>query len=291
MSYIKQTFEDNKTVLSASHLQHIENGIVANEKYANLKGKKLSILGDSISTFSGWIPSGFLTYYPAYDINSVDKTWWKQLVDITGLELLVNGSWSGSAVSFPRQGSVPACNAARINALEKNGVQPDIIITLIGINDFSEDKAVGNWSGGVLPEQLGDNGRYESFSHGYALMIANLMKKYPNAEIFCGTILDATTFGGSQYDSVDPGVYPTAFTNSEGGLTTVYDYNKAIRTVAEALGANVLDMHACGITYFNDKTMFGDGLHPTAAGAKLMAKKAATEIAAKSRYMAVGEEQ
>jgi hypothetical protein len=45
------------------------------------------------------------------------------------------------------------------------------------------------------------------------------------------------------------------------------------------------------ITYFNDKTMFGAGLHPSAAGAKLMAKKAAVEIAAKSRWMAIGEKQ
>lgn len=288
MSYVKQSFVNNQTRLKAEHLNHIEDGIAANEKYANLKGKKLSILGDSITTYRGYIPTGYETYYPTSDVTSVDLTWWKQLVDTTGLELLVNGSWSGSAVSKPRQGSAPACNPTRINALAANGEKPDIIITFIGINDFSEDRPVGNWNGGVLPTQLGDTGTYNSFSEAYALMVSNLMTTYPDAEIFCATILDATTFGGSQYDSVDPGVYPTAFSNGSG-ITTVKDYNTAIRNVAEALGANILDMHACGITYFNAGTTLMDGLHPKAKGTKLMAKKAAVEIAAKSRFMATSE--
>lgn len=284
MSYEKQTFTDGTTVLKAEHLNHIEDGIAANEMYANLKGKKVSLLADSITTYRGYNPSGYAVYYPTFDITSVDKTWWKQFVDITGLELLVNGAWSGSAVSKPRQGSAPACNATRINALASNGVKPDIILTFIGINDFSEDIEVGEWNGGVLPKQLGDSGYYNSFSEAYALMVANLMTTYPDAEIFCCTILDATTFGGSQYDSVDPGVYPTAFNNDAGGITTVQDYNTAIRHVAESLGANVLDMHACGITYFNATSTLGDGLHPNAKGAKLMAEKAAIEVASKSRF-------
>lgn len=31
MGYLKQSFENGKTVLSANHLEYIENGIIANE--------------------------------------------------------------------------------------------------------------------------------------------------------------------------------------------------------------------------------------------------------------------
>ena len=54
MTYLKQNFKDGN-VLSASHLNYIEDGIFYNVANS-LKGKVISILGDSISTFDGYIP-------------------------------------------------------------------------------------------------------------------------------------------------------------------------------------------------------------------------------------------
>ena len=61
---------------------------------------KVSILGDSISTYIGYNPRGYAVYYKddkAYDneINSVNDTWWKQVIDGLGGELCVNNSYSG----------------------------------------------------------------------------------------------------------------------------------------------------------------------------------------------------
>ncbi len=61
-------------------------------------GMKLSILGDSISTFKGWIPEGNLVFYPENGtVKDVAQTWWKIVLDELGLTLCANGSSSGSA--------------------------------------------------------------------------------------------------------------------------------------------------------------------------------------------------
>lgn len=50
---------------------------------------KISILGDSISTYAGYNPPCYPVYYKddkAYenDIVSVNDTWWKQVIDAVG---------------------------------------------------------------------------------------------------------------------------------------------------------------------------------------------------------------
>ena len=40
----------------------------------------LLIFGDSYSTFCNYIPDGFVTYYPNLDVDNVEKTWWKNLI-------------------------------------------------------------------------------------------------------------------------------------------------------------------------------------------------------------------
>lgn len=71
------------------------------------------ILGDSYSTFAGYIPDGYDSYYapegPKYvqnndgqelsdnDVTSVSQTWWYPLVTEYGT-LIQNNSWSGTTV-------------------------------------------------------------------------------------------------------------------------------------------------------------------------------------------------
>ncbi len=67
------------------------------------KNKLFSILGDSISTFEGYSEPYEATYYDAVrkcqgDITKVEHTWWGQVIEHLGGELLVNNSISGSMV-------------------------------------------------------------------------------------------------------------------------------------------------------------------------------------------------
>lgn len=65
----------------------------------------LLIMGDSYSTFEGYIPEGFKPYYTIApreetDVNRVEQTWWHQLVAETGTNLVLNNSWSGSTICY-----------------------------------------------------------------------------------------------------------------------------------------------------------------------------------------------
>ena len=44
-------------------------------------------------------------YYSAGALGGQQHTWWQQTIDALGMRLLVNNSWSGSAVLKPRQGA------------------------------------------------------------------------------------------------------------------------------------------------------------------------------------------
>ena len=60
-------------------------------------------MGDSYSTFEGYIPEGYVTYYseiekPETDVTKVTETWWHQVVEELGFNLVLNNSWSGSTI-------------------------------------------------------------------------------------------------------------------------------------------------------------------------------------------------
>ena len=48
---------------------------------ADYAGKSLTIIGDSISTFSGFIPEGYAFTYPYEDLQDVSQTWWVQVCE------------------------------------------------------------------------------------------------------------------------------------------------------------------------------------------------------------------
>ena len=104
--------------------------------------KKISILGDSLSTF--YSEDAVLTsvyqgdnefYYPRYSqtIKTVDKTWWYQVIKNNDFELLVNNSLSGS--SAYGSSNKAGMSKERINSLFEKG-NPDIIFIYLGTNDI-----------------------------------------------------------------------------------------------------------------------------------------------------------
>ena len=73
--------------------------------------RTFSILGDSISTFTGFVPAENHVYYEGERLEgtgvlAVADTWWAKVVDRLGGSLLANASFSGSMVEgagFPRR--------------------------------------------------------------------------------------------------------------------------------------------------------------------------------------------
>ena len=122
-------------------------------------GKKLSVYGDSISTYNG--TGSEHNQYPNGDVNNVNKTWWHiSMIQHFGMTLLNNGSAGSRSVSTIREGieGYPKSGVEqdRINNLAVNGVSPDVIIIKQGINDFGNAGSSNNadlnghyWFGGI----------------------------------------------------------------------------------------------------------------------------------------------
>ncbi len=235
--------------LQPSNGQLIAAGLLNNAPDSFFKGKSLSILGDSISTYQGYIPGGYACYYPDADNNlkDVTQTWWMQVLYNTGMRLAVNGSYSASAVCGDSRGenSSAGCSSRRLSDLiAPDGTVPDVILVYMGTNDFLFSIPLGKFSG--TPTYRTDHYIWD-FTEGYELMLQKLQAIYPSSRIYCMTLLEQ----GS------PKV------NENGN--TIADYNRRIKEVAAAHGVPVIDLQGCGGVYTSD------GTHPNKDGAAKMA--------------------
>lgn len=214
----------------------------------------VSILGDSISTYSGMNPRGYAVYYDEYGssangLRGVSDTWWSQVLDAIGGDILVNDSFSGSLVSgtsFPS-----ACCARRTGNLAWNGIDPELVLVYIGLNDFG-------YCAPVNPPSTHREGDTNYFSEAYDAMLKALRAKYPEARIICGTIMRTNVLG---YDN-------WTFPEFNQASVSLKDYDEAIRRAAAAQGADVVDLARCGETY---ETL--EGTHPTINGHRTIAEQ------------------
>lgn len=244
------------------------------EERKPLEGMKLSILGDSISTFSGYIPTGYTNYYPRWGLSDVNQTWWKMLMNETGLELLVNASSGGTSVcgnSSSTTDAAAGCSTKRVNDLSDGSENPDIVICFIGINDFSHRYTESiNWTYKPLGDYIGvtsipeDSTNVDEFGKAYGLMLYKIMSKYKSSKVYACSILETTHV---QKEA------SAGFPANNGGGFTVSQYNARIKTLCENLGANFIDLHSCGINYWNLSDFTGDGLHPNPSGAVLIKER------------------
>ena len=56
----------------------------------NMLNTKVSILGDSYSTFSGYIPQGYPSWYPTNTFTKVESTWWYKVIKALFCSLEIN---------------------------------------------------------------------------------------------------------------------------------------------------------------------------------------------------------
>lgn len=222
---------------------------------------KLSILGDSISTFEGWIPEGNSVFYPQNGaVQDVSQTWWKMALDETDLILCANGSSSGSTCYGDSQAVdvMVGCSDHRISQLTgADGKEPDVIIVYMGTNDLVMSVPIGD-NDGIRPV---NEGFVDNFSDAYTLILDKLERKYPDAQIYCCTLLPVGDWGTDQ-----PFV---TFVNGEN--LTSEDYSDRIQTIAGNRGIPVIDLYHCGINIDNMPEMTSDGVHPTPEGMRRIA--------------------
>lgn len=230
----------------------------------SLEGLGISILGDSISTYDGWIPEGFNVFYPFDgELTDVSQTWWKSLVEETGMELCANNSSSGSTCSgdsLSIDDPMFGCSDGRLSFLVgSQGRLPDIIVIYMGTNDLLQGVPIGDNDGTKLVEE----GNVENFSDAYCLMLDKLASYYPTAQIFCCTLAPVGDWGTDQ---------PFVIFENHLGLTAE-EYSDQIKVIADSKGVAVIDLYHCGITIDNLTEMTTDGVHLTLVGMERVKEK------------------
>ena len=102
---------------------------------SQMTAPKISVLGDGISSFEGYVPRQASFYSPSYvsysGFDTPDGMWWMQLTKMLGGEFLANSAYAGSHVSYA--GHYSACLPRRIRSLATEEASPDIILAYSGI--------------------------------------------------------------------------------------------------------------------------------------------------------------
>ena len=256
--------------------------IVVKDLRTVLSGKNLSILGDSISTFTDYSAgaaaettnttiSGNKVWYKSADrLDDVNKTWWMSSANSTGLNVLVNNSYSGDQVArFGMSRALQLHDNTGTNA----GTEPDIIAVFMGINDLRYNYGLGEYStdlyntvigDGTYPtiakynwgETQDDNSNRMPFAEAYIAMVHKIITEYENAEVFLFTLLPTT----------NSGIAGETITDEQ-----IKAYNKIIRNVAGYYELPLVDLYNdSGITIDNLSEYTIDNLHPNEAGMKLL---------------------
>lgn len=263
-----------------------KNGNVIFSDSKPLSGLKLSLLGDSISSYIGTVPSGNDTYYKGNNsgVSSPDQMWWSVLCALTGMNPLVIDGYSGSGVTQLEDSAhvnkIPMSSDTRCGRLHSGSVNPDIILIAGGVNDYTYAMSAQSeplaWDGITTPV-LGN-----SFTEAYACMIKKLQTNYPQA-----MVIPLTTWFTMRGD--DNGYTLTHTVTATGHTYTQADYNSAIENVAKQMHVPCILVDNIGInrtnmypTYATDSSTIPT--HPNAKGQKLMGES----IAEKILYAAAG---
>lgn len=243
-----------------------------------LNGLKLSLLGDSISAYRGYVPEGNHYYYNGSkeNVTSVNQMWWKILCDDTGMTPLIIDAWNGTGITFldHYEQRTEMSSDLRCGRLHSGNTKPDIILIAGGVNDYTYAEAAKNeplsWDGLTTPVIT------NSFTEAYACMIQKLRTNYPSA-----LVVALSTWFTLRGDPTGE-VYQHTITGTSRKYSQA-DYNSAIESVANILRAPFIRVDNIGINRQNIYPTFAQDSseHPAHAnnkGQALMGKYLASVL-------------
>ena len=145
-------------------------------------GPKVSILGDSYSTFEGAIPKGNAIWYFAppnakNGVESVEMTWWHIAIKELGGTLEKCEAFSGATISATGYGKADYSDRSFVTRAKNLG-NPDLIFVCGGTNDSWCDAPIGeakwrDWT----------NEDLKAFKPSMGKLCTDLKKLYPKAKI------------------------------------------------------------------------------------------------------------
>ena len=234
---------------------------------SSISGKFISILGASTSTFDGFSNNqaynstieNNIAYYPKAEfMTDVCDTWWMRTINMLGLNLCVNNSWSGSCITTTVDGENKAACMKRAVELHNDNlnIEPDIIILIIGGNDALRGYEVGTYNSiGDIYDANSQTyiGDCTMFGQSYATMVHKVKNRYQNADIYVCSMLHWNPKKHSK------GLEP---------------YNAVIRKIADDFQVTYVDFYnetdICPETA--SRYLHTDGVHPNKYGFQQMSK-------------------
>lgn len=214
-----------------------------------LYGKKVSILGDGISTYWRYNPKGYPVFYMCGEcvrtgLYDETDTWWMKLLEKMQARLLINNSCLGSCVSG--NDTFSGNNDNRLSRLYTETEVPEVILVAMGMSDYEQGVSLE----AEVPEEVRWDNYYYYFKSSYEMMLWKLRQYFPEAEIYCAT-LSYGAYGGNTNHLFAEGIYGIPLSR----------YNQVIRKCANEYGCRVVDI-ARKLKHYESI----DGIHPTAAG-------------------------
>lgn len=282
-----------------------------------LSGKRISIMGDGISTYMGWNDSNPLTsekctyrygtpYYGPKGSNCrneelhVEDTWWHQATTELGAEILANnsgdstgllqdfGSANGDLEGYMQDMLAYKTRPYFLGAGEN---VPDIIALYVGTNDV--EKATVDQIGTI--DQIdfdalivqNEDGTYTygnpaTVAEAYCIMLHKVTVTYPEAEVYCFTVLPSLS---------------NEMTMCSTQLSTTYAFNDMIKSVAEHYDIIIVDLFERfaldpdkdGIVVQEDldvfQSYFGEDAYPNASGFDMISESFVDTIVKNSKYI------
>ena len=148
---------------------------------------RISILGDSYSTYEGWLTpdtnavwyadAGRERHQKGNDVQKVSQTWWYTVVNQPNARLELNNSYSGSTVCNTGYNKADFSDRSFITRSPYLG-EPDVIFVFGATNDSWSGAPVGKYMyGGWTKEAL------YCFRPAMSKLLADMKTNYPSARI------------------------------------------------------------------------------------------------------------
>lgn len=146
--------------------------------------RSISILGDSYSTFRGFVqPDSNYVWYPQADaknndVQDIRQLWWQQLIRNKGYRLCQNNSFSGATICHTGYEKADYSDRSYCTRLWYLGA-PDVILVFGGTNDTWAKSPIGEFQ--YADWQQSD---LYQFRPAMAYLLTNLLNRYPGTEVY-----------------------------------------------------------------------------------------------------------
>ena len=144
---------------------------------------RISFMGDSYTTFEGYIPEGNAVWYycppdtSLTDVSSVEQTWWHLVVTEGRYKMDTNDSYSGATISYTGYNGQDFTDRSFITRLPRVG-RPDVLVILGGTND--------SWAGAEVGEYKYADFQTEDLYYyrpALAKLLQDAKQRYPKARL------------------------------------------------------------------------------------------------------------